>query len=64
MSTNDEAARKARAEQIRQQIKRMKTSPAHPEGPEEEHPPSRAKTYRDLIHERMHELDKDKKEDS
>jgi hypothetical protein len=64
MSTNDEVARKARAQQIREQIKQMKTSPTNPEAPEEEKPPSRSKSYRDLIHERMHELDKDKKEGS
>jgi hypothetical protein len=64
MSANDEAARKARAQQIREQIKQLKTSPANSERPEEENPPSRSKNYRDLIHERMHELDKDKKEGS
>jgi len=62
MSTNDEAARKARAQQIREQIKQLKTSPAKTEGPKEEHPPSCPKNYRELIHERMHELDKDKNE--
>jgi hypothetical protein len=58
MSTDDEAARKARAQQIREQIKRLKTPPAKAEDQKEEGPPSRPKSYRDSIHERMHELDK------
>jgi hypothetical protein len=58
MSTKDEAARKARAQQIREQIKRLKTPSAKAEDPKEEGPPARPKNYRESIHEKMHELDK------
>ena len=58
MSTNDEATCKARAQHIREQIKRLKTPPAKAEDQKEEGPPSGPKSYREPIHERMHELDK------
>jgi len=63
MSTNDEAARKARAQQIREQIKQLKTRRAQSEDPMEETPPSPPKSYRDLIHERMREQDDEDRAD-
>jgi hypothetical protein len=58
MSTDDEAARKARAEKLRVQIEELKKGPARSQKPEA--PGRGAKSYRDLIHEKMNELDKQK----
>jgi len=60
MSSDDEAARKARAERLRKQIKGLKGQQAggkepRPKGGEGEEPP--AESPREFIHRKMRDLD-------
>jgi hypothetical protein len=65
MATDDETARKERADKLRAQISRLKnpdksdTSTCVPEEPQSES--SAGKSPRDFINERMRELDKEDK---
>jgi hypothetical protein len=59
MSTDDEAARKARAQRLRGQIKQLEEPEEGTEG--EKAPAPRPKSYRELIEEKMRELDKGKR---
>jgi hypothetical protein len=54
MATDDEAARKARAEQLRKQIDELKQRNKTPGKPDNSPAP---KSPRDLIHDKMQELD-------
>jgi hypothetical protein len=58
MKTDDEAARKARAQRLRKQIDQLKEGEGGAETPAAESPPS--KSPRDLIHDKMRELDGEK----
>jgi hypothetical protein len=59
MPVDDEGARKARAKNLRAQIDQLKKGRAVPRKPAA--PESGPKSYRDMIHEKMNELDKDQK---
>ena len=67
MSTDDEAARKSKAEHLRAQISKYKKKddtgedkdPCAPEEPESKS--TAGKSPREFIHDRMHELDKENK---
>jgi hypothetical protein len=62
MSTDDEAARKARAERLRREIKRVQYPAPTKGAAEEEAATPRAKSPRELIEEKMRELnDKESK---
>jgi len=58
MATGDETARKERAKKLREQIEQIKKGgPAEPG-----QAPSHPRSPRDLIHDKMHELDRKDRE--
>jgi hypothetical protein len=60
MADNDEAAREAKARQLHEQIEELTAPAAEPKKSEAIPGPARPKSFRELIHERMRELDKEK----
>jgi len=58
MSNDDEAARKARARRLRDQIDQIAKGEPEAEKSEQESPPAGSESPREFVHRRMRELDK------
>jgi len=61
MALDDEAARKARARSLREQIRQVTKPTDQPKPISDDHRPASPKSPRDLIHDKMRELDRDSK---
>ena len=62
MPVDDEAARKARAQRLRDQMKRIASPEGESQGAEKSNPPQESQTPRDFVHKRMRDLDKKDRE--
>jgi hypothetical protein len=61
MSDNDKAAQEQKARRLREQIDQLKAPGSETTKREGATTPARPKTYRELINEKMRQLDQDKK---
>jgi hypothetical protein len=61
MSDNDKAAQEEKARRLREQIDQLKAPESDTAKREGASTPARPKSYRELINERMRQLDQDKK---